>query len=51
MSNRSVRRSFGVAAALVLLWTAAAAAAPERPEAPSGDLSLTVLLKGNPGGR
>jgi len=40
-----------VAAALVLFWTAAAAAAPDRLAAPAGELSLTVLLKGYPGGR
>ncbi len=54
MTNGSFRRSFAWAAALVLAGSLATAAqaATERPECPANqDLSLTILLKGNPGGR
>ena len=55
----SARRCFGRAGLLIVLGlalgTAATAATPREeaaPEgAPPGDLALTILLKGNPGGR
>jgi len=54
MRSESMRRSFGVAAALLLAGaiTTAALAATERPETPADrELSLTILQKSNPGGR